>query len=426
MQTSFEARFPAAQSRWFVRETPAVSTRGPKIAFGLLIVFLLMLYSSVAIILPQLNAYRPVLLVAAAAVGTLAIGLARTGQSLRITWPQTPLLIAFLGVAVISTFSAIYLRKAVDTTFDFSKIFLIYLVIENTVVNESRLRKILWTLVLGGLFPAIGTIQHYFAGILIEGSRGSWVGVFKNPNEDAYCLAVLIPLAIALMYKSRWHLRVLLAGIIAIDLVGIFLTFSRGGVLGLVAGLGLVGWKQKSYVIRVGMIVTLALGLSAAGAFWTRNQDFKDVSSDTTFKQRIATIIAGGRMFLDHPLLGVGPGCSIVAYPLYVPTEYLDCGCQLQLVIHNSFVQVLSELGALGFICFMALLGTSMFDAWRMQSGPIEKYATGIEVALWIFVVCSLSGGFTYTWSPYLLFGLVAATKRIRETLPSEVSPATI
>jgi putative inorganic carbon (HCO3(-)) transporter len=424
MQTFLEARFPAVQSRWFIRETPAVSTRGPKFAFSLLIVFVLMLYSSVSIVLPQLNAFRPVLLVAAAALVTLAIELSLARQSLRVA-PQTILLIAFLGVAVVSTFSALYVKKAFDTTFDFSKIILIYLVIENTVVSESRLRKIFWTLVLGGLFPAIGTIQHYFAGILIDGSRGSWVGVFKNPNEDAYCLAVLVPLAIALMYKSRWYVRVALAGIIAIDLVGIFFTFSRGGMLGLVAGLGLVGWKQKSYVIRVGMIVTLALGLAAAAAFWTRNQDFKNVSSDTTFKQRVATVIAGGRMFLDYPILGVGPGCSIVAYPLYVPTEYLDCGCQTQLVIHNSFVQVLSELGAPGFILFMALLGVSILDAWRMQSGPIAKYAGGIEIALWVFVVCSMSGGFTYTWSPYLLFGLVAATKRIRETLPSQGTPAT-
>src|SRR5436190_18013451 len=155
MQTFLEARFPAVQSRWFVGETPAVSTRGPKFAFSLLIVFVLMLYASVSIVLPQLNAYRPVLLVAAAALGTLAIELALAKQSLRVIWPQTILLIAFLGVAVVSTFSALYVKKAFDTTFDFSKIILIYLVIENTVVSESRLRKIFWTLVLGGLFPAI-------------------------------------------------------------------------------------------------------------------------------------------------------------------------------------------------------------------------------------------------------------------------------
>lgn len=424
MQTSLELRLPSARSR-FIREVPVVATAGPKVAFMLLVVFLLMLYSSIAIMLPQLNPLRPVLVVAVGALGMLVFELGRSRQSLSFTRPQTLLLIAFLGVAAISTTTAIYAKQAFETTLDFSKIILIYIVIENTVTNESRLRKIFWTLVLGGLFPALGTIQHYFAGILIEKSRGSWIGVFQNPNEDAYSLALLIPLAVALMKNSRWYTKILLSLIICASLAAIFFTFSRGGMLGLVAGLGLLGWKQKSYVLRVGMIVALGVGLTVAGGFWARKKDFKDVKNDVTVQQRVATVIAGGRMFLDHPLLGVGPGCSMVAYPLYVPKEYLDCGCQTQLVIHNSFVQVLSEMGAPGFIFFMVLLGASLIDVRRMQSGPLAPFATGIEVALWIFVVCSMSGGFTYTWSPYILFGLVVALKKIWAARSTENVPAT-
>src|SRR6185295_11387917 len=158
----------------------------------------------------QLNPLRPVLLVAAAALIMLAIELPQTAQGFRFTRPQTLLLFAFLGVAVASTFTALYMRLAFNTTLDFFKIVLIYIVIENTVTSESRLRKILWTLVLAGLFPAIGTIHHYLNGILVEGSRGSWVGVFKNPNEDAYALAVLVPLAVALGAKARRPARLLL------------------------------------------------------------------------------------------------------------------------------------------------------------------------------------------------------------------------
>jgi len=416
MQTPFEARFPAASSRWFIREVPAVSINGPRIAFAFLIVFVLMLYSSIAIVLPQLNPLRPVLLVAAGALGMLAVELARTGQAVRFARPQTLLLIAFLVIAVASTFTAIYMRLAFNTTLDFSKIVLIYLVIENTVTTESRLRKILWALVIGGLFPAIGTIHHYLNGILVEGSRGSWVGVFKNPNEDAYSLAVLVPLAIALGAKSKRPARLFLWAIVGVYLVGIFLTFSRGSMIGLVAGLGLAGWRQRSLLIRAAMIAALVGTLFIAGAFWARSQGFKKVSQDTTVRQRLATVIAGGLMFLDHPALGVGPFCSIVAYPLYVPDEFLNCGCQNQLVIHNSFVQVLAELGLLGFVCFMSLLGTSLLDVRKLRWGPIGPYASGLEIALWVFVVCSLSGGYIFTWSPYLLIALIVAAKHITQS----------
>src|SRR5690348_10372808 len=124
MQTPLEIRFPAASSRWFIREVPAVSTNGPKISFALLIVFLLMLYSSIAIVLPQLNSLRPVLLVAAATLAMLVIELPQTAQGFRFARPQTFLLIAFLGIAVASTFTALYMRLAFNTTLDFSKIVL--------------------------------------------------------------------------------------------------------------------------------------------------------------------------------------------------------------------------------------------------------------------------------------------------------------
>ena len=416
MDQSLDYRLTAARPGRFIREVPVAIQTGPKIAFGLLVVFLVMLYSSIAVLVPSLIALRPVLVVAFAAIGIMVVELTMSRQHIRAMWPYTYFLAAFLGVAAVSTFSALYARKAFDTTLDLSKIVLIYIVIENTVTSESRLKKVFLTLAFGGMFPAIGTIYHYMNGILIEGSRSSWLGVFKNPNEDAYSLAVLVPITAALAANAKWYFRVLLWGMIGIYIVAIFLTFSRGGLLGLVAALGLICWKQKSFLLRVVMIVGLVGGMAVAAAFWTRGRDFKNVDQDTTFRQRIATVIAGGYMFLDNPLLGVGPGNSMVAYPLYVPKDYLDCGCETQLVIHNAFIQVLSEMGALGFILFMSLLGLTLIESRTMQTGPMAPYAAALEIGLWVFVVCGLTNGFTYTWSPYLLFGLIVAARRIADS----------
>src|SRR5262245_53694872 len=99
------------------------------------------------------------------------------------------------------------------------------------------------------------------------------------------------------------------------------------------------------------MIGLLVGGIVLVGMFWTRRDVFSNMGSDTTVNQRIATFRAGIEMFKDNPLLGVGPGCSMVAYPLYVPKE-AHCGCQDQLVIHNAFIQILSETGILGFLAF--------------------------------------------------------------------------
>jgi putative inorganic carbon (hco3(-)) transporter len=421
MEHSFEYRLPLKRSHAWAREVPLVSTDGPKIAFKLLLLFLLTLYSNIAVIYKdQLDKYRPALVIAVAALFMMVIELGQSRQGFRLMWPQGAMLIAFLGVCVVSTFGAIYVRHSVEQTSDFAKIVLVYLLLENVITSEKRLRIVMFTMTIGGLFPAIGTIHRYASGMYFEGTRAAWRGIFSNPNDDAYALVVLIPLALAVSNKSGRLIRLAIWAAISTYLLAIFLTFSRGGLIGLFGMLGLMGWKQKSAVIRAGMVAALLIGLIVIGTFWNRNNgNLTDIKEDTTVNQRLATFKAGGLMFLHNPLLGVGPGDSMVAYPLYVPKD-AHCGCQDQLVVHNSFLQVLAETGILGFIPFTIFVFSSLYHAWTLEKGPIGTYAMALELALVGFIVCSLSGGFTYTWWPYLLAGLTVAAKHIGDSVNTE------
>ncbi len=406
-----ELTFPA-RHRW-ARELQgaAEGATTANAAFKLLILFLLLLYSNFAIAFPQVEAFRPVLAVAAAALFMLFLDLGRTRQMFRFMWPEGALLIVFVGVCFISSFGAFWPRYAFEKTLELAKMLMIYLLIENTVTTPSRVRRVLMTMVIGGLFPAIGTIQHYVLHIVRDG-RAAWIGVWANPNEDAYGLVVLIPIAASLAIRSRWLVRIGLAAIIATYLLAIFFTYSRGGLLGLVAVLGLAGWKQRMPLVRVMMILGLGAMLVFGAVYWNRGQGFQDIRQDTTVNQRIATFKAGLAMFEDRPLFGIGPGCSMFAYPFYVPPE-AHCGCEQQLVVHNTFIQVLSETGVLGFLPLMLLLGFSIVHARQLQNGAVGVYAVALEVALWGFAVCSLSGGFTYSWWPYIFIALVMALKHI-------------
>jgi O-antigen ligase len=60
------------------------------------------------------------------------------------------------------------------------------------------------------------------------------------------------------------------------------------------------------------------------------------VRQDLTFQQRIATIQVGLAMFLDHPVMGLGIGCSLLAWPLYAPDNLYTRGW---LMSHNTFIQ---------------------------------------------------------------------------------------
>ena len=88
---------------------------------------------------------------------------------------------------------------------------LVYFFIVNCANTERRLRGVMWTMVIGGLFPAAGTLKNYLHGNLVEG-RAAWVGIFANPNELAYSLVILLPLAAFLATGLGLMPRLALAG----------------------------------------------------------------------------------------------------------------------------------------------------------------------------------------------------------------------
>ncbi len=83
------------------------------------------------------------------------------------------------------------------------------------------------------------------------------------------------------------------------------------------------------------------------------------------------------RMFLDHPLTGIGIGTyDELAYTRYPTKEDVGPGGRNWFHLkgwhaHNEFVQMLSETGVLGFMAWLYLLGTLgvfFFRAWRTAS----------------------------------------------------------
>src|SRR5215475_6146577 len=419
MDRSIEYPFNGARPRRWSREASptvtAAEAEGPKIAFTLLVLFLLVLYSNVSVIY-KLDAYRPAMLIAIAALGMMVVELGQLRQSFKVMWPQSAMVLAFFGACIISTPMAFWVSHALDQTIDVGKIVLVYLLLENVITSEKRLQQVMFTLVIGGIFPAIGTISHYKQGILVEHSRAAWRGIFGNPNEVAYALVILVPIALMLAGRSRWWLRTALWGVIAAYMLAIFLTFSRGGLMALFAVLGLVGWKQKSVVIKAAVAATIVGGLVVIGMFWTRSSGgFSNMKDDGSVQERMVTLEAGMRMFLKNPLLGVGPGDSSVAYALYAGRD-ANCGCHDQLVVHNAYIQALADVGLAGAVPFTVFLFVSLYQAWRMEKGSIGHYAMALELAMWGLILCCISGGFLYTWWPYILVGLIAAAKRISDS----------
>jgi len=398
---------------------PDTGAKPGKLCFGLLLLFVMFLYAIPAQLFPALAAFHPAQIIAVSALVLLVIEKMTLHQSFVLIWPEGYLLLAFVSAAVLSTFSAFWPLRAYEAGVDLLRILLAYLLIVNTVVTEKRLRAVLMAMIVGGLFPAVGTLNGYLHGDLVEG-RAHWIGIFGNSNELAYILVMLVPLAAVLSGQARFSLRVLFWAAIALYVAAVYLTLSRGALIGLVGVMILLAIRQRGLILKLAMGVLLLGGLAFTAANWTRSDGASN--QGYTFQQRIATIKAGWAMFSAHPLLGVGIDCAIVAFPLYAPDAFKAKGA---LVIHNTIVQALSETGVLGFVPFALLIACGLYHARQVGrsdglSPSGRRMAVGLEVSLWGAMICGLSGGFLLSWFPYLVVGLIASTRQIAGAVSNE------
>jgi putative inorganic carbon (HCO3(-)) transporter len=411
--TEAVARHAVPDRSWFKETTaardPEPITKTP-LSYWLLIAFLVLLYANTPFILPAADIVHPAAVVGGGALLALLAETLFGGRSFVSAWPEGGILLAFLVGAALSCLTALWPGHAVDALSDLAKMSLVFFFLVNAGRTDRLVRGVMWTMVAGGLFPAIGTLHNFHAGNLQEG-RAAWVGIFANPNEVAYSLVILLPFAAYLALRSGWLARMFLAGASVLYLLATFVTFSRGGLVGIAVVAGVFVWKTFGLGMRFLLLAVLAFGLIFAGRYWSRGEDFSHLDNDVSFQQRIATSQAGWGMFMDHPLTGVGLGCSVIAWPLYAPEGLYTRGA---LVTHNTIIQVFGETGLLGAIPFLLFLAFGIWRARRVAQVP-EACGIGValEAALWGLVACGMSGGYVLTWFPYLLMGLTAAAYRM-------------
>jgi O-antigen ligase len=228
-----------------------------------------------------------------------------------------------------------------------------------------------------------------------------------DPNDLGLTLALAIPMVLYLLSRTRglaaWLLR--LAAVLTV--AAILLTASRTALV--VACIGIVvqtlTWRRSNTMQRLSGIALL--GLLLLGAVWL---------APRASRQRLATLpaeLAGGtfhgrsriwktgvKLLKHHGLAGVGAG----AYPAAVrPWLGVPPVPGHEYTAHNTFLSVLVETGAVGFLIYSLLLATLALFAWMLDAS---------QRALWLSsLVIWAAGVSTLSWEnrkpTWLLFALI-------------------
>jgi len=172
--------------------------------------------------------------------------------------------------------------------------------------------------------------------------------VERGPRRRLYATAALF-LALTLISTER-QTATIAYGVAALTLVA--LVRSRKLTFAFLTFLGV-------------MLISVAVVPRISNRFRTTLALVRSGEYDSAVTGRISSFVSATEMFLDHPLLGVGPGCFKYNYFEYSLRAQQRCAKQLSLSqtrgvnfgeTHSDHLQILAETGAPGYAIFLAIL----------------------------------------------------------------------
>jgi O-antigen ligase len=372
-----------------------------------------------------------------------------------IITPVIVLMVAYLAVLLLSaaasdrpqlTFSRIqnYILEGL----------VLYFLVVNVVPDRVMLRRTLWVVVLagavmGGVTFYQGTTRSYdndFGGFAQVTRSAVSVGeenfLGKAPqvqrlagpigekNRFAQVLVVLVPITVALgLSEQRRSGRWAAWAALLLILGGMLYTFSRGAGVAL-GVMVLVIMPPPMIRPRIAAAIGTAavvLALTFAPGYIYRLSSLSNITAllggdasqtDTSVQGRATENLATLRIFLDHPVLGVGPGQTprfIRDYGRSVGFKLLDPNRRA----HNLYLEELADTGVVGFSFFFAMMGVTLAGLYRVrhrtQRDDRVAYllASGMILSLLTYLVTAIFLHLSYERYYWFLLALAGVTARV-------------
>ena len=413
--------------------------------------FLFLLYINAPVVLVNLHGLP--FIVGAAFIGLLGIPLTSLiirREPLTIP-PIVTLIILYIFVMAMSSLVARHFVPAWATVLVHVQEGLVpVLLLVNFIRTPGMLRAAIWALLLAGLLMgALSILQELtgsydnsyggFARIVGRGLspdgddfgamvRPRLAGPIGEQNRYAQVMLVLIPLAIGTLLNERGRTLKLVAaaaGFFAFSAV--LLTFSRGAAVTLLT-LGVAALAIRLIRLRSALplvALTLVAVLVVAPGFFARTASLTETTAaltegrdttDLSILGRLTLNLAAVRMFVEHPILGVG-----VANYVELSVDYANpLGMRhfsSPFRAHNLYLEVAAETGLLGLATFLALLAYLLSQLWRCRLAALAsrrpehaRTAAAMLFALLAYLVSAAFLHLSYERYFWVLIALCAAT----------------
>lgn len=250
--------------------------------------------------------------------------------------------------------------------------------------HERIGRRAVGVLLLSSLVASVWGLTQVLGREIDFGHRASGPVGHYMTFAGQLLLFVSLAAGISLVARRlRWRIAAALTA--AVGTAALFGTFTRSAWLGLVVSLAVMlgRWRARwlaTLVVIVGLLVALA-----PSSYRQRLTSAFDPSHVTNV-ERTYMWRAGWRMFLDHPLTGVGLQDLHPLYERYRDPRAVEGAGHL----HSVPFHIAASMGLLGLAAFAVLFLSLLWCAWEGLGAQLRR--GGLAAGLRLGVLGAMTG----------------------------------
>lgn len=240
----------------------------------------------------------------------------------------------------------------------------------------DSLRKIrIFVNVLIVVFLYVGIWAIFHGGNGPGGSAGA-----QDENYTSAMMCIGIPFAyFSIPLTDRRAGKIFYGVALGVFAAAVVVSLSRGGFVGMV---GVVLFcilnSPKKKQALIALVIGSLLVLTVAGpTYWEEMGTITD-TKEATADLRFEFWTIAWRMFVNNPVMGVGPGnfrWNVGDYQSVEQLEKFGHPLTNSVVVHSTYFEILSELGLVGAALFVIILFRAFKDLRRIRSG--ERFRAG-------------------------------------------------
>jgi O-antigen ligase len=338
----------------------------------------------------------------------------------------------------------------------------LYFLLINVIRTPEMLRYTTWVLVASGALVSLASVHQVFTSnydsnylgfaqadaairtgvetLAGEVFQPRMAGSIGETNRFAQTMLMLVPLGIFRVIDERSMLLRVLAGLMTVSItLGVVLSFSRGGAVGLAAlllALVVLRTVKAHHVMAIVAVLAIILvtfpqygnrltSLAAAGGF---GEPGTAGEVDNSLLSRATETLAAALVIVDHPVIGVGPDMFPIHYEEYANVVGILIRNDAAREAHNLYLGIGAELGIPGLVVFLLIGGLTVRQLLRARRMSIdrrpdlERLATPFLLALMTYYVTGMFLHLSFGRFYWLILAVAgaAAIITLRESAASE------